>query len=132
MKRTIFFIVFVVLLACLSIGWTQVIHYANQTTIVWDPVTKYADGTAILGTVSYEVYLKDGAQTLLGETSATMLTITLNDYLIHDVGVRAVLTQGGTKYYSELVWSSVDGTPSPFVLQRYPAPAKVENLRIGG
>jgi len=131
MKRTIFFIVFVILLGCLSLAWAQTVHYANQSTIAWDAVTKYQDGTVLpTGTVvSYEIYLKDGTQTLLGLTTSTQFTVTLTDYLIHDVGVRASITVGGTKYFSEVAWASVDGVP-PFVLQRYPAPAKVQNLRV--
>jgi hypothetical protein len=109
----------------------QTIHYANQATIAWDAVTKYQDGTNLpTGTVvKYEIYLKDGTQTLLGETTATQFTVTLTDYLIHDVGVRSNITVGGTKYFSEVAWASVDGVP-PFVLQRYPAPAKVQNLKV--
>lgn len=131
MRKTLFFIAIVILLGCLSLGFAQVIHYANQTTIAWDPVTKYQDGTVLpAGTVvSYEIYLKDGTQTLLGLTTATQFTVTLTDYLIHDVGVRAGITISGTKYFSEVAWASVDGVP-PFVLQRYPAPAKVQNLRV--
>jgi hypothetical protein len=131
MKRILFFIVIIILLACLSVGWAQVVYYANQTTIAWDAVTKYQDGTILpAGTiVSYEIYLKDGTQTLLGLTTATQFTVTLTDYLIHDVGVRASITVGETKYFSEVAWSSVEGI-SPFVVQRYPAPAKVQNLRV--
>jgi hypothetical protein len=131
MKRVIFIIAIVILLGCLSVGWTQTVHYANQTTIAWDAVTKYQDGSVLpAGTVvSYEIYLKDGTQTLLGLTTATQFTVTLTDYLIHDVGVRAGITISGTKYFSEVAWASVDGVP-PFVLQRYPAPAKVQNLRV--
>ena len=131
MRKALFFIAIVILLGCLSVGWTQTVHYANQTTIAWDPVTKYQDGTTLpAGTVvSYEIYLKDGTQTLLGLTTATQFTVTLTDYLIHDVGVRAGITISGTKYFSEVAWASVDGVP-PFVLQRYPAPAKVLNLRV--
>ena len=129
MKRAILIIALLILFAGLAIG--QTIHYANQATIQWDAVTKYQNGTALpAGTVvTYEVYLKDGTQTLLGETTTTQFVVTLTDYLIHDVGVRAAITVGGTKYFSELAWSSVDGVP-PFVLQVYPAPAKVQNLRV--
>jgi hypothetical protein len=110
----------------------QTVYYANQATIAWDAVTQYADGTNFpVGTiVTYEVYLKDGTQTKIGQTTNTQFLVTLTDYLIHDVGVRASITSGSTTYYSELAWSSVDGKPSPFVLQVYPAPAKVQNLRV--
>jgi hypothetical protein len=126
-----------ILITILSVGLAvglasaQTIHYANQATIAWDAVTKYQDGTNLpTGTVvKYEIYLKDGTQTLLGETIAVQFTVTLTDYLIHDVGVRSNITVGGTKYFSEVAWASVDGVP-PFVLQRYPAPAKVLNLRV--
>jgi hypothetical protein len=129
MKKVFFCVAIVILLAGLAFG--QTVHYANQSTIAWDAVTKYQDGTNLpTGTVvKYEIYLKDGTQTLLGETTTTQFTVTLTDYLIHDVGVRAGITIGGTKYFSEVAWSSVDGVP-PFVLQRYPAPAKVQNLRV--
>ena len=129
--RKVWIILIALLMISISVAWAQTVHYANQSTIAWDAVTKYQDGTVLpTGTVvSYEIYLKDGTQTLLGLTTSTQFTVTLTDYLIHDVGVRASITVGGTKYFSEVAWASVDGVP-PFVLQRYPAPAKVLNLRV--
>jgi hypothetical protein len=128
--KKLFIIGLVLLMASLAIG--QTIHYANQATIQWDAVTTYLDGTNLpTGTiVTYEIYLKDGVQTKFGETTTTQFTVTLTDYLIHDVGVRAAITLSGKTYYSEITWSSIEGKPDPFVLQVYPAPAKVQNLRV--
>jgi len=132
-RKCLWTILFTILSVGLAVGLAsgQTIHYANQSTIKWDAVTKYAGGASLpAGTVvTYEIYLKDGSQTLLGETTTTQFVVTLTDYLIHNVGVRAYITSGATKYYSEVAWSSVDGVP-PFVLQVYPAPAKVLNLRV--
>jgi len=129
-KRLLPLILLCVVLA-VGLASAQTVHYANQSTIKWDAVTKYQNGTTLpAGTVvTYEIYLKDGSQTLLGETTNTQFVVTLTDYLIHDVGVRSYITVSGTKYFSEVAWSSVDGVP-PFVLQVYPAPAKVANLKV--
>lgn len=131
MKRFLVIMAMVLLFGSLALG--QTVHYADQVTIAWDPVTKLADGTTPLpaGTsVLYEVYLKDGTQTKVVDTTATEYTITLQDYKKYDVGVVATYTDGGVKYSSDVTWGSVEGKPTPFVLQRYPAPAKVQNLRV--
>lgn len=121
MKKVLVIAGLILLMSALAFG--QSIHYGKTTTIAWDTVTVTS------GTISYEVYLRNGAQTVLGETTSTQYVVTLNDFVLHDVGVRAVWTDAGIKYYSDIAWSDVEGKPVPFALQQeHPAPAKPANL----
>jgi ribosomal protein L27 len=130
MKRILFFIAIVILLACLSIGWAQTVHYTNQITIAWDAVTKLADGTTIPAgdVIAYQVYTKKGtgAEVMVGEANSLQQTITFTvegEYLI---GVRTKRTiTGGVVTYSDITWSNsadVVAVPSPFSVGYYLPP----------
>jgi len=123
-----------VIFICVSIGIAfGSVHYADQVTVEWDPVTTMADGSSVIGAISYEVFLRphgEIGEVLQGETVDTFYTITLSDYQEYDVGVRTALTENGNIFYSDITWS-IDADP-PFTVRRYPAPAKILNLRIGG
>ena len=119
MKKLISIIAFVLMLLLFTVAYS-VVHYANQVTIAWDPVTQTIDSLPLpVGQVSYEVYLKTGTvEVLYGEIGSTQITLTFNDYNEYDVGVRAVLTQGANRFYSNVAWSSVEGKPIPFTVWR--------------
>lgn len=137
MKKILMPALIFVLFLTLGLTFAQDVHYADQVTIAWDPVTTKESGEPIeAGTITYEVWTYTNTsgvdqETLIGTTDQTSFTIIFTDHQVYEIGVKAILTKGTEIYESQVSWS-VDPAvaPVPFVVQWYPAPAQPENLRI--
>lgn len=112
----------------------QEVHYANQVTVAWDPVSD-------TGTITYEVFItpypivdpqNPGAHNLVGETAATDYTITFQTEGKYAVGIRTKKSIDGEIFYSDINWSDENGvyTPNPFILGYYIPPDVVTNFRM--
>jgi hypothetical protein len=97
------------------------IHYLDNATLAWDPVTTDANGDPLLpdDTVTYEVYVYDyynpptddqviADLTFVGAPTTTEQVINFSGFARTGwaAGVRAVVTDGqGAVYYSDIAWS---------------------------
>jgi hypothetical protein len=127
MKRAILIAVLIVLMLPFLLG--QTVHYTNQATILWDPVTPLGGDT-----IEYEVFWDDGSgEVSLGLTNLTEYSITFTVEGTYKVGVRTVRTivDTGDVYYSDINWSDVNGewTPDPFVIRFHVPPDAPRGLR---
>ncbi len=119
--KKIFWIVFIILIMILTIGYSQEIHVGDQHTITWDTVNAN-------GVVEYQVWVRyEGTDILLDIVPAPPYIADISQYgnaII--IGVATVIDGE----VSDINWSNVNGesTPSPFIL--WPVVLPPVNLRI--
>ena len=112
------------------------VHYLDEATIIWDPVTSLANGDPVPAgwIVEYELFLGDPEEAL-GITASPPFTVDVAWDSHRKLGVRAVLKDPlGSTRYSQINWSDVNGemTPRPFVLVRPQDPAVPSGLELEG
>jgi hypothetical protein len=136
------FLSFIILLLAAAI-WAAPVSTpitVSPATVLWDPVTTLTDGSNLPAgdTMAYELWLQPctsagvatGTATLAATVSAATspLVLTLEGYYV--VGVRAIRQiSGGGSVTSGYTWSQVSGTPNPWFLAYYRAPANPKNIR---
>jgi len=134
-------LVVLALLLVAAVAFGQTVAHGIDITFAWDAVTTNRDGGPLgAGVLTYTFMVRShpaGVSVNVAELPDTQLTYTWtvpDDGLEYDVGVRATLNDGGAYYYSVRVWSSVEGSPVPFVVIRAlpesPYPAAPLNLHI--
>ncbi len=118
-----------VLVVIAATGCAQEIIVADTVTLYWDAATTDINGDPLLSidTVEYDVYLDDGASdrqdtvqlTYLGRVSAAQMVVTPPNRAVWYLGVRVVITTGGTPVYGLIGWS-IDDPPitqdGPFIV----------------
>ena len=133
MKKRFFYIAFVFLLSTLSLSIAQEVHYTNQITVAWDPVTLLTDGSPIPAgdVITYEIFKGDE---LIGETAEIQYTVTFDQEGEYRVGVRTKrqVASTGDIIYSEINYSDQNGdsTPDPFVVRFIKPVQMAKNLRL--
>jgi hypothetical protein len=117
-----------ILLLILVVGvvaFAQTAIVTSNPTVGWQAVTKLSDGTVVPtgDIISYDVvispYVSGQAPvpTFLANVSSLNYHVTFSGEGQYVVGVRTKrVVSDGTVMYSDYVWSSVGGTPSPFGL----------------
>jgi len=123
-----------ILLMCLPLLMGQTVHYANQVTVAWDPVSD-------TGVITYEVFVAPyplpdpldlGTLDPPVETAATEATVSFSIEGAYTVGVRTKKQVDTEILYSEVNWSFENGanTPDPFIVGYYVPPDAPLTLRI--
>lgn len=126
--------ILLIILFCLPLLLGQAVHYANQITVAWNPVSDS-------GVISYEVFTSaypvsdpqnPDAHSLVAETSESQAVVTFQSEGKFSVGVRTKKVIDGETLYSVINWSHENGadTPDPFVVGYYVPPAVPQNMRL--
>ena len=138
----------VIVLGCAT---AQQVFYKTEATVLWDAVTLDAQGNPLMPTdsISYQVYLYDDTigvvddqnPSLLinyGSAAVTEMLMIFPYRTIWNVGVRAVLTDGGgnISYSPTISWSYdaavADPVAGPFVYSPLGLPEAPEGLQDSG
>jgi len=110
----------------------------DQSTIAWDAVTTFQNGTAIpaVDAVEYEIYLSTDGLTgsIIGTATLLQYIVTFATEGMFFAGVRAVRIPNGTltRIPGPITWSNSTDTalvPQPFGWVNYFAPGPVTKLR---
>ena len=124
-------VVLVVLILITSMAYSQVVIVTpDQKTVYWN---------AVEGATSYEVFTlphggdknDENARTLAGETDQLQYAVTFMVEGKYIIGVRSVKDVDGTRLYSDINWSDVNGVscPNPFEILYAINPGMPEGLR---
>ena len=127
------------------LGWAAPVTTpvtASPATILWDPITKLGDGSAIPAgdTIAYELYMQPctsagvatGTATLVATvTSGTgSLVLAAEGWYVVGVRTKRTLSGSGSVVFSDYAWSQVVGSPNPWFLAYNKAPSIPQNLRM--
>lgn len=122
-----------VLLLVLPLLYAQEVHYVNQISVAWDPVSSTGEITYEVFYSSYPVVdpLDFDAHVLVVETPTPTAVITFSEEGKYAIGVRTKKVIDGEILYSDMNWSYENGlsTPNPFIVVYYVPPDAVLNLR---
>ena len=128
-----------VLLLVAAAGFGQIVFHDTDFAVEWDAVTTLMDGAPLPAgvVIEYHVYISEGTvATDLGVVvDPQIVIIPPQDNQAYSVGVITVMTEADTTVTeSQAVWSSVGGTPDPWMIQYLLSagqpPAAPINLRI--